>query len=87
MGTNFFQMLDPACKMYYVQNRRQRYICHSVIESTAKKKNWRRNVFMCMKDYGTKKSIGKIQIIHLIGRRVNFSKRAECLCVKKCTWF
>ena len=28
---------------------------------------------MCMKDYGAKKNIGKIRIIHLIGQKVSFA--------------
>lgn len=37
---------------------------------------------MCIKDYGAKKSIGKIRIIHLIGQKVSFARRSICLCDK-----
>ena len=34
---------------------------------------------MCMKDYGAKKSIGKIRIIHLIGQKLSFARREHML--------
>lgn len=57
------------------------YICHSVIENTTRMKNWRRNVFMCMKEYGVMRRVGKIQIIHSIGQRVNFAKGVDNICM------
>ena len=44
-------------------------------------KNWRRNVFMCMKEYGVMRRVGKIQIIHSIGQRVNFAKGVDNICM------
>lgn len=41
-----FQIVDHVYKMYHVQNRRQKYIFHSVIENITKRKSWRRNAFM-----------------------------------------
>lgn len=45
-----------------------------------------RNAFMCMKDYGAKKGIGKIRIIHLIGQKVSFARRSICLCMRILIW-
>lgn len=45
------------------------------------KENWRRNVFMCMKEYGVMRRVGKIQIIHSIGQRVNFAKGVDNICM------
>ena len=39
-------IVDQVYKMYHVQNRRQKYIFHSVIENITKRKSWRRNAFM-----------------------------------------
>ena len=55
--------------------------CTEQEENTTRRKNWRRNVFMCMKEYGVMRRVGKIQIIHLIGRRVNFAKGVESICM------
>lgn len=41
-----FQIVDHVYKIYHVQNRRQKYIFHSVIENITKRKSWRRNAFM-----------------------------------------
>lgn len=51
------------------------------IENTTRMKNWRRNVFMCMKEYGVMRRVGKIQIIHSIGQRVNFAKGVDNICM------
>lgn len=45
------------------------------------KENWRRNVFVCMKEYGVMRRVGKIQIIHSIGQRVNFAKGVDNICM------
>ena len=66
---------------HHVQSRKRKYICHSVIENTTRMKNWRRNVFMCMKEYGVMRRVGKIQIIHSIGQRVNFAKGVDNICM------
>lgn len=66
---------------HHVQSRKRKYICHSVIENTTRRKNWRRNVFMCMKEYGVMRRVGKIQIIHSIGLRVNFAKGVDNICM------
>ena len=79
-------IVDYVYKMYHVLNRRQKYIFHSAIENITKRKSWWRNAFMCMKDYGAKKGIGKIRIIHLIGQKVSFARRSICLCMRILIW-
>ena len=37
--------------------------------------------FMCMKEYGVMRRVGKIQIIHSIGQRVNFAKGVDNICM------
>lgn len=61
--------------------QKRKYICHYVIENTTRMKNWRRYVFMCMKEYGVMRRVGKIQIIHSIGQRVNFAKGVDNICM------
>ena len=63
-----------------------KHIFCSAIENITKRKSWRRNAFMCMKDYGAKKGIGKIRIIHLIGQKVSFARRSICLCMRILIW-
>lgn len=46
ISIQFFQIVDHVYKIYHVQNRRQKYIFHSVIENITKRKSWRRNAFM-----------------------------------------
>lgn len=77
----FFQIMVLDYIWHHVQSRKRKYICHSVIENTARRKNWRRNVFMCMKEYGVMRRVGKIQIIHSIGQRVNFAKGVDNICM------
>lgn len=86
ISSQFFQIVGHVYKMYHVLNRRQKYIFHSAIENITKRKSWRRNAFMCMKDYGAKKGIGKIRIIHLIGQKVSFARRSICLCMRILIW-
>ncbi len=81
ISIQFSQIVGHVYKMYHVLNRRQKYIFHSVIENTTRMKNWRRNVFMCMKEYGVMRRVGKIQIIHSIGQRVNFAKGVDNICM------
>ena len=77
----FFQIMVLDYIWHHVQSRKRKYICHSVIENTTRMKNWRRNVFMCMKEYGVMRRVGKIQIIHSIGQRVNFAKGVDNICM------
>lgn len=77
----FFQIVVLDYIRYHVQSRKRKYICHSVIENTTRRKNWRRNVFMCVKEYGVMRRVGKIQIIHSIGQRVNFAKGVDNICM------
>lgn len=77
----FFQIMVLDYIWHHVQSRKWKYICHSVIENTTRMKNWRRNVFMCMKEYGVMRRVGKIQIIHSIGQRVNFAKGVDNICM------
>ena len=37
--------------------------------------------FRCMKEYGVMRRVGKIQIIHSIGQRVNFAKGVDNICM------
>lgn len=76
-----FQIMVLDYIWHHVQSRKRKYICHSVIENTTRMKNWRRNVFMCMKEYGVMRRVGKIQIIHSIGQRVNFAKGVDNICM------
>lgn len=76
-----FQIMVLDYIWHHVQSRKRKYICHSVIENTTRRKNWRRNVFMCMKEYGVMRRVGKIQIIHSIGQRVNFAKGVDNICM------
>lgn len=76
-----FQIMILDYIWHHVQSRKRKYICHSVIENTTRRKNWRRNVFMCMKEYGVMRRVGKIQIIHSIGQRVNFAKGVDNICM------
>jgi hypothetical protein len=78
----FFQIMVLDYIWHHVQSRKRKYICHSVIENTTRMKNWRRNVFMCMKEYGVMRRVGKIQIIHSIGQRVNFAKGVDNICME-----
>lgn len=76
-----FQIMVLDYIRHHVQSRKRKYICHSVIENTTRRKNWRRNVFVCMKEYGVMRRVGKIQIIHSIGQRVNFAKGVDNICM------
>lgn len=76
-----FQIMVLDYIWHHVQSRKRKYICHSVIENTTRMKNWRRNVFVCMKEYGVMRRVGKIQIIHSIGQRVNFAKGVDNICM------
>lgn len=76
-----FQIMVLDYIWHHVQSRKRKYICHSVIENTTKRKNWRRNVFVCMKEYGVMRRVVKIQIIHSIGQRVNFAKGVDNICM------
>jgi len=40
----FFQIMVLDYIWHHVQSRKRKYICHSVIENTTRRKNWRRNV-------------------------------------------
>lgn len=81
-----FQNCGSRLQMYHVLKGRQKYIFRSAINNITKRKNWRGNAFMCMKDYGAKKNIGKIRIIHLIGQKVSFARRSICLCMGILIW-
>ena len=76
-----YDTMIKRIEWHHVQSRKRKYICHSVIENTTRMKNWRRNVFMCMKEYGVMRRVGKIQIIHSIGQRVNFAKGVDNICM------
>lgn len=86
ISIQFSKIVDHVCKMYHVLKGRQKYIFRSAINNITKRKNWRGNAFMCMKDYGAKKNIGKIRIIHLIGQKVSFARRSIRLCMGILIW-